>query len=775
MARVRITNANQLSMLACIQRVILIAALCLAVVAPPAEAARPGNPGKLDLKKHFKASGQGAVTTFGSITDGSSVLSVQNSATWAVDQGIRVRRAGRDNLVNDADTTSGWSSHPEGSIASAAPAPGTPGGLSISCTAPTTTNGPVDLCSITFGTLHNFRYDELRIWLNPSVATTDEQLQVVLFTDSGEVEHSQMEVPAMPAGWTEVYLRIQGEALESVRRLALRCHTACAGMSVQLDDVWLVEDLLGVVSSISGGGGKSGPKQFTLKTGAGTTLTAGRTVTNATVYHDDTRAIVAWLDAAATSTQSDQLFAPNGVYYVNQVHIPEVDGRRSLRIPSDVVLSCQSAAGTVFRSTGGSNTGAHKMFAARAASPANITVQTCGFDPNGWNQQDFLTLLDISPRTPGIDLGMNIRVLNNLIDDSNPPARTDCDFDQDPCATLQRQYITVLGVTGAFIEGNRLVDGGRIKAGGHRDSSDIIIRGNSVDFVNDNAITISQAFSGTTRNVQITDNVIRDAVATAIFFGGDGDTNANTPGLKTFDITIARNRIEGFFHSAIKGTLGEEAARIHVTDNVVRASRARPAIASVDTNGIDIKRGTAWTDPATATEIDVSRNTVITTGAFGVLEDHAIQIEGPLTNLTVAGNVAGCAERLEAATPTSCLGAPFEKGIRLRKGPILNATVQGNRIFDAGIALLVADLGLGGSLTDGSIVGNTFGFSRASGEGQITLRSLTGQTIAASIDANVIHDGAGWAILCTGTGQFLLTFGTNEFAGNAKGIQGCGS
>jgi hypothetical protein len=77
--------------------------------------------------------------------------------------------------------------------------------------------------------------------------------------------------------------------------------------------------------------------------------------------------------------------------------------------------------------------------------------------------------------------------------------------------------------------------------------------------------------------------------------------------------------------------------------------------------------------------------------------------------------------------------------------------------------------------TNVAIDGNTISSSWSASLGQIMLQAFSGCEISARIANNVVVDGAGYGMLCTGGGAFALTdLTTNTFVNNAAGnTNGC--
>ncbi len=152
--------------------------------------------------------------------------------------------------------------------------------------------------------------------------------------------------------------------------------------------------------------------------------------------------------------------------------------------------------------------------------------------------------------------------------------QTNCDFGHEACVTRQRHHILVRKVDGVWIEHNQMSGGGRIKTGGAGLGRNMHIRHNALDFVNDNRITIVDRSAGVTEHVEITGNTIINPVTSGIFFGADGPKFAAVPGMILRDVTIARNRISGFFSDAgIVGKLPLTAENTEIQDNFIENRR----------------------------------------------------------------------------------------------------------------------------------------------------------------------------------------------------------
>jgi hypothetical protein len=325
--------------------------------------------------------------------------------------------------------------------------------------------------------------------------------------------------------------------------------------------------------------------------------------------------------------------------------------------------------------------------------------------------------------------------------------------------------VLIQKVDGVWVEDNQMSGGGRIKVGGHSLGRNMYIRDNVLDFVNDNAITIVDTVVGVTEHVEITGNTITNPVASGIFFGADGESFLGVPDMSVRDVTIALNRITGFFAAAgIIGDLPESAADIRIVDNVIQAQRATEIqIGYQYVAGILLKRAA---NAPTAAGIRVEGNSIVASGPHAVFNVAAIAFFGSLSDLSIARNTVLC---------DRCGMIGF--GIWLRYGAFENVALSDNMVNGAGVALF---LGFeqetpGFTLAIGSIHNNQFLGSRNVNAGQVTIDSSPGETIAAQIAGNYIQGGVGYGMLCSGGGMILLTdLVANNFAGNARGdLSGC--
>jgi len=729
----------------------------------------------------FHASGQGEVTTTGSIAAGESLLTVANADTWAVQHGIRVRRAGDDAPVHNADA--GWTlppTAPAGASVTHDSGDAMEGAASVKCAFAGVAPGPVELCEVDLGAPANFFYDEVRLWLKSSMAISAGALRLRLlrFDDplsdkdcaapivAGRCPTFDLDLPAVAADvWQELFVELKRTTGNGIvdnfsggeQVVVLECRSTCDGIEVHLDDLWLVKDFVAVITGIEA------PGTFTVS------RLAGRTVTAETVYHDDTVAVLNWLKQVDLLGEA-RLVAPAGIYYISLDDLPGVggaEGSRSLWLYNNTHLRCASRRNSVFKNTGRSATGPGVMFRSADESPATITIENCGFDWNGWNLQDFATVFLIAPHTDLEALGRNIVFRGNRFFDSQLPGMQGCDFGQDECRTRQRHHILVPRVDGVWIERNVMSGGGRIKTGGGGLGRNMHITNNALQFVNDNAITIVDTSPGVTELVEIVDNTIVDPVVSGIFFGGDGEEASTVEGMAVRDLVIAGNRIYGFFATAgIIGRLPRTAERITIDDNIIsnaRQSDVRPGLQFV--SGIILAQQSP--EAAPATDFRVARNRIIASGPHAIIDIGGIVFRGAVgySDLDISDNDVEC-----SGCPIHLRLDALGFGIRLWSGTFNRVSVTGNRVVSASEALRIGEFAI---VSDGLIERNDFTASKNQFNGQITVLASAGQSIAARVANNDITDGAGYGILCSGEGQIVLTgLLTNNLANNAAGAIG---
>jgi hypothetical protein len=167
-----------------------------------------------------------------------------------------------------------------------------------------------------------------------------------------------------------------------------------------------------------------------------------------------------------------------------------------------------------------------------------------------------------------------------------------------------------------------------------------------------------------------------------------------------------------------------------------------------------------------AERIAIHRNDITAVGARSVINVAAIGIFGGVADLRMANNTVGC---------DGCAGIQY--GMWLRYGTMSRLRVHDNAIAGTGIALFLGfEAPVAGlNISDAQIVDNAFVSSTNAFAAQVLVSADAGETVDAFIGRNRIHDGAGYGILCTGTGTKALTgLLTNDFANNLAGdVSGC--
>jgi hypothetical protein len=700
----------------------------------------------------FKASGAGDTIPKGTIRAEEFELQVDNATTWQAGHGIRVQRAGTETQVDNAD--SGWSAlHPyvhvthidDGARAF------------VRCKLTTQEYIPpdtsIDLCGVAFP-VKNFDVAELSLWISPTMALQAGALQLVISDTISMTSTTTLQFPPLRAGrWNKVFLPIHGEKLVTMRRMILQCLHDCGALKVDIDDFRLMDDLITTVQAVEG---------TTLKLAA----SAGVSVTMELVYHDDTDAIQRWLNTASPSVH---LVAPAGIYFMS----------RARNLVSNTWLTCENPEQVIFKSTGRSkDTG--KLFVSeniatpQAAVPEHMVIEQCGFDANGWNRSDFLSLISISgEQTPcrlnQCQAARDIHIQDNKFFDSMPPPQTDCDLNQDACATRQRHYILVTFVDGVWIENNHLSHGGRIKVG--RPGRNMHILNNHLDFVNDNAITIvdtigsmneqpCQHIDCVTEHVVIMGNIITDTVSTGIFFGADGERNLHEQMILR-DIKIAQNTITGFFDTGIKGVLPATTDTISITNNVIHAERLRPwpenkqDTYGISLSGTNFDTGTCTTESESmspATNITVAQNMVVTSNQAAV-HSGGIAFSRSTRGLDVVDN-----------TVTISDGTIIERGIRFQEGTYWQVNLHANTVTKATDALHLET-----TLCSGIISNNQFTYSTNPKRGQISIDLVPAETVDVRIFGNRITGGQGFGIWCRGVEKSHIQVEWNLILANARG------
>ena len=353
----------------------------------------------IDLRDpQFNASGEGDVTTTGTIDKDSNTLLVESPDTWQVGHGIRIERAGNESFLHSAD--SGWTLAPDSPIEAEVLHDGaemTEGSASVHCifsgNQPTSLEGfptPVDLCEVNLGAPVSLEFDELRFWIKSTSAVQQGDLQIRLLNADRKYTF-ELPIPAFSAGWTEIFLGLHRKTANGffdpggfAQIISLQCVKNCDGIEVNMDQFSLVSDLINTVQSIENL--PDGNSVFQINS------PAKRSVVDVVVYHDDTEAVRNWLEQASQERRT-HLVAPSGTYYLSRTP------GKLLSLHNGLHLECENANTTVFKNTGRSSTGT-STFASASLSPKNIRLENCGFDLNGWNRSDFSDVIRINPDFP---------------------------------------------------------------------------------------------------------------------------------------------------------------------------------------------------------------------------------------------------------------------------------------------------------------------------------------------------------------------------------------
>ena len=687
----------------------------------------------------FNASGDGHYIIKGEISAKSNILNVDDYSTWRKGQGIRIHAAGKssDILSN-----------------------------TIICSNPTPSSGPVNLCEVKIKNpeSYNFnKFDQLRIEIESTVNTASEDLQIITSNEWGNVEHGELEVNALTAGRMEtIFVDIQGQnsvlpenplnprapGISQVKSLKFRCNKNCSLINVRISNIALVQDHVTTVLSMD-------VKPGTLKAKFEIEIPAERTVTNAEVFHDDTVAIQNWVNQAQSlgyDLSPVHLWAPPGIYYIS----------KKIALYSNTHIACEGDA--VFKNTGRSKHGTLNMFVGLSTpteSIKDIKIEYCHFDANGWNRSDFLSFIAIKGSLEATKKAKNIVLQYNIFKDTNFPGDTNCDQGRKlPCQTLQRQYILVTYVEGAWVEHNELSHGGRIKIG--RPGKRIYIQHNTLNFVNDNAITVvdrkkSRPFPQcnkfgndvcTTEDVHIIGNTIVDPVAGGIFFGVDGEYDDHKQ-MVLNNVQIRDNQIVGFFSSAgIVGILPADTTNITISNNTVISYRERSKAKNTHQFGIAISSTNLGAGVKYAKDMHVFGNCIVARGKHANL-DSGLFVKRYSERLNIFANTIyaqdGVIEYMgrdqlpsnlylsahhcisDRTRPIDYnLSGLIERGIHIKNpgsksGLIGNydykfTNVNNNAVQHAGVALLVQ-----ASVKHGNILSNRFYDSTNSNRGQITI------------------------------------------------------
>jgi hypothetical protein len=269
-------------------------------------------------------------------------------------------------------------------------------------------------------------------------------------------------------------------------------------------------------------------------------------------------------------------------------------------------------------------------------------------------------------------------------------------------AVRQRQHIAFLGAAEVFIENNILTHGGRIKCG--RPGNRIIIQGNTLQDVNDNAITVvavNNATYGITTDLIITDNIIRNPCLKGIYIGADGETETQET-LTTERVIVTDNIVTGDFQNAVFAQLPRVTREVRIDRNEGRITHPYQGEAGYAL--IDVRFVNEAVVPGKTLSVCDNIVTGVKAGAAGIwlrnfngavccrnqvseIADRGIRIDGT-ANAVIAHNIvnAGAPISFESGEPanvivtsnvcvTAAAGIP---AIRIRSASASHLKLQGN-------------------------------------------------------------------------------------------------
>jgi hypothetical protein len=322
---------------------------------------------------------------------------------------------------------------------------------------------------------------------------------------------------------------------------------------------------------------------------------------------DDTACLGTWIDAGRAAPHR-RLSVPPGTYLYTT----------PFALYSGFDLRCADTSRVTFKNDSGTGL----LFVA-TAPVHGVRIENCSVDVNG-SHENFLAVISVNPG--GAEPSTDIRVRRNHIYDSAIPGTMSAE---------QRQYILLLNCTECRVERNHLSEGGRIKLG--RPGHHLVIRKNTVEYANDNAITVVDVGAGTSQGIEIKDNIVLNPKGVGIFFGADGEGQTN-PALTTRDVSVEHNKIEGDWITAcILGTLPAVTSTVRIRKNACVKTGTQGQYRA----GIVIKR---TNDAAQrATDIRVEHNRVASTipwtpGSTPPLELGGIFFSGNHTQVRVTNN-----------------------------------------------------------------------------------------------------------------------------------------
>jgi len=362
---------------------------------------------------------------------------------------------------------------------------------------------------------------------------------------------------------------------------------------------------------------------------------------------DDTACLHAWIDAGRAAP-GKVLYAPPGTYLYND----------PLTLYSGLKLRCADTSRVTFKNDSGTGL----LFVATNAVHG-LRIEDCSFDVNG-SHENFLAVISINPG--GTEASTKIQVRRNRFFDSAIPGTMSAE---------QRQYILLLNCQDCRVEHNHLSEGGRIKLG--RPGRQLVIRNNTVEQANDNAITVVDVGAGVSQQIEIKHNTVVNPKGVGIFLGADGEGQTD-PTLTAHDIVVERNQIEGDWLTAcILGTLPAITRIIRIRYNTCVKTGTQGPYRS----GIAIKRTNGAAQRAT--DIRVDHNSIRSSltwapGSPSPLELGGIFFSGSFDQVRVENNkITNVAPRAMFFHVVDITAARIVHNTMIGGGMVIEGVVQG--------------------------------------------------------------------------------------------------
>jgi polygalacturonase len=380
----------------------------------------------------------------------------------------------------------------------------------------------------------------------------------------------------------------------------------------------------------------------------------------------------------------------------------------------------------------------------------DITIQGLGFDLNGYNTTNYAYGIAINTTT-----ARRIRIIGNRFFDSAYPGDS---------AVKQREWILVLPAEDVWIENNDLSHGGRIHFGGGTGglaTRNVWVRGNKIDFINDNAITFPMKGSAAARTGALTERVfiegnsILNPMATGIFCGVDGQAE-NDPTIVLRDIHIRNNTIWLNGNSddgaaGIRCTLPAgtgSAENILIESNIVRITGA----AATGLRGIQVAQATSTN--VMGQWLTVRGNHIVGGRTAGYV---GISVVAAVADLRIDHNLV----------------SQLDTGIQIDTSAVLaRLAIANNRL----LGQLVAGLAISGNavISDGLIEGNWChgqATANSANAGLLLVSTSRAADYELTIRNNAFINGASHGIRIDSAtapvgGGFLLYLTGNDITGN---------